>query len=95
MEWKSDVWWVLALGGPYDPEDFEARETARVRLRQELLLKAIVPDEYVWVWDDYDRAQLVLRTYGDGESAGAYAAFLSGRGIEVRVRRAFDEDEDA
>jgi hypothetical protein len=87
-------WWVLAVGGPYDPGDFEAREAARVRLRQELLLMAIVPDEYVWVWDEEDRAQLVVRTFGDEGMAEAYAAYLSGRGVSVRVRRAFGEDAD-
>ena len=36
-------WWVLAVGGPYDAEDFDQRDAARTRLRQELLLVAIVP----------------------------------------------------
>ncbi|UJX40802.1 hypothetical protein K9F62_19265 [Desulfovibrio sp. JY] len=88
----ADGWWVLALGGAYDPDDFGAREVARVRLRQELLLLAIVPDEYVWVWDEIDRAQLVVWAFADAASAEAYAAYLSGRGVEVRVRRAFGED---
>ncbi len=79
-------WWVLAVGGPYDPEDFDQREAARVRLRQELLLLAIVPDAYVWVWDEQDRAQLVLRECATLADAEAYAAYLSGRGIETRVR---------
>lgn len=80
-------WWVLALGGPYDPEDFDQREAVRVRLRQELLLLAIVPDEYVWVWDETDRAQLVLRVCPTRAAAEAYAAYLTGRGVEVRVCR--------
>ncbi|MYL83085.1 hypothetical protein GTA51_08040 [Desulfovibrio aerotolerans] len=78
-------WWVLAVGGPYDANDFDQRERARTRLRQELLLLAIVPDEYVWVWDETDMAQLVLRSFGDRESAAAYAAYLSGRGVTARV----------
>jgi hypothetical protein len=81
------VWWVLAVGGPYDSDKVEQRETARTRLRQEFLLAAIVPDEYVWVWDETDRAQFVLRTFPDRASAEDYAAYLSGRGLSVRVRQ--------
>ncbi|HCR13587.1 hypothetical protein [Solidesulfovibrio alcoholivorans] len=84
-------WWVLALGGPYDPGDFEQRDAARTRLRQELLLVAIVPDAYVWVWDETDRAQLVLRTFARREAAEDYAAYLSGRGVTARVRQVFGE----
>lgn len=84
-------WWVLALGGPYDPDDFEQREAVRVRLRQELLLLAIVPDEYVWVWDEEDRTQLVLRVYPTQSEAEAYAAYMTGRGVEVRVCRVMRE----
>ncbi|WP_428568942.1 MAG: hypothetical protein ACP59X_10265 [Solidesulfovibrio sp. DCME] len=87
----DEAYWVLAVGGPYDPGDFERRELARVRLRQELLLKAIVPEEYVWVWDETDRAQLVLRTFARLEQAEAYGAYLSGRGLTVCVRRAFGD----
>ena len=78
-------WWVLAVGGPYDANDFDQRERARTRLRQELLLLAIVPDEYVWVWDETDMAQLVLRCYSDREGAEDYAAYLSGRGVTARM----------
>lgn len=89
-------WWVLAVGGPYDAEDFDQRERARTRLRQELLLLAIVPDEYVWVWDETDTAQLVLRSFGDREAAESYAAYLSGRGVTARATPVVtDPDEDA
>jgi hypothetical protein len=87
-------WWVLAVGGPYDPEDFDQRDAARTRLRQELLLVAIVPDAYVWVWDETDRAQLVLRTFARREAAEDYAAYLSGRGVTARVRQVFGEGVD-
>jgi len=39
---------LVALGGVYDPENFDQRETVRTRLRQVLLLVAIVPEVYVW-----------------------------------------------
>ena len=84
-------WWVLAVGGPYAADDFEQRERSRTRLRQELLLLAIVPDAYVWVWDETDTAQLVLRSFGDREAAESYAAYLSGRGVVVRVTPIMDE----
>ena len=84
--------WVVALGGVYDPENFDQRETVRTRLRQELLLVAIVPDVYVWVWDENGRCQLVLREFSDRQVADAYAAALSGRGLEVRVRGAMPEE---
>ena len=86
-------WWVLAVGGPYAAEDFEQRERARTRLRQELLLLAIVPDEYVWVWDETDMAQLVLRGFSDREGAEDYAAYLSGRGVTARVTPATAEPD--
>ena len=89
-------WWVLAVGGPYDAGDFNQRERARTRLRQELLLLAIVPDDYVWVWDETDTAQLVLRSFGEYEAAGSYAAYLSGRGVTARVTPIMDDPtEDA
>ena len=80
-------WWVLAVGGPFDADDFDQREAARTRLRQELLLMAIVPDEYVWVWDETNRAQLVLRVFERRGPAEDYAAYMSGRGVEIRVTR--------
>jgi len=80
-------WWVLAMGAPYDPGDFEQREVVRTRLRQELLLLAIVPDDYVWVWDEQERAQLVLRVFDTRDAADGYAAYMTGRGVEVRVTR--------
>lgn len=91
---SSPGWWVLAVGGPYDAERFEQRELARTRLRQELLLLAIVPDIHVWVWDEEDRAQLVLRTFDDRPSAEAYAAYMTGRGVMVRVRREMRDPPD-
>ena len=78
-------WWALAVGGPYDAHDFDQRERARTRLRQELLLLAIVPDAYVWVWDETNAAQLVLRRFDAREAAESYAAYLSGRGVASRV----------
>ena len=92
----DEGWWVLAVGGPYAADDFDQRERARTRLRQELLLLAIVPDEYVWVWDETDTAQLVLRTCDRREAAEEYAAYLSGRGVATRVTPvAAEPGEDA
>lgn len=85
MPERNAGWWALAVGGPYDAHDFDQRERARTRLRQELLLLAIVPDEYVWVWDETDMVQLVLRGFSDREGAEDYAAYLSGRGVTARV----------
>ncbi|WP_300155494.1 hypothetical protein [Solidesulfovibrio sp.] len=92
---RNGGWWVLAVGGPYDPEDFDQRDLARARLRQELLLQAIVPDEYVWIWDETDRAQFVLRTFPRRAAAEQYAAYLSGRGVTTRIRSAFGESGQA
>jgi len=92
-EFKAPLgWWVLAIGGPYDAGDFGQREAARTRLRQELLLMAIVPDLYLWVWDEEDQAQLVLRTFAERAAAEAYAAYMSGRGVAVRVCRETREE---
>jgi hypothetical protein len=87
-------WWVLAVGGPYDAHDFGQREAARTRLRQELLLMAIVPDVYEWVWDEEDMAQLVLKTFAIRDAAEDYAAYMTGRGVTVRVRRQMAEPRD-
>jgi hypothetical protein len=91
MSIEPPAWWVLAVGGPYDPDDFDQREAARTLLRQHLLLAAIVPDEYLWVWDETDRVQLVLRAFLDRPAADAYAAYMAGRGVEVRVREEMRE----
>jgi len=85
MPERNAGWWALAVGGPYDAHDFDQRERARTRLRQELLLLAIVPDAYVWVWDETNAAQLVLRSFDERTAAESYAAYLSGRGVTSRV----------
>ncbi len=80
-------WWVLACGEAFDPDDFEQREAARERLLDELQAKGVVLPEYIWVWDEQPRAQLVITSLPSEERAQRVAEHLRKKGLEIRVRR--------
>lgn len=80
-------WWVLACGDAFDPDDFEQREAARERLLDELQAKGVVLPEYIWVWDDHPRAQLVITSLPSEERAERVAEHLRKKGLDIRVRR--------
>lgn len=81
------AWVVLAMGESFNPDLFQQRETARERLRREVRNARIPLREYVWVWDEIDRAQLVLaRFHSQGEAKDCAQTFRS-RGLAVRVEK--------
>jgi len=80
-------WWVLAQGAVLDPEDFEARESARAELLGAVRANGVLVGENVWVWDESGRAQLVLATLPTRERALRVAERLRAKGLSVVVRR--------
>jgi hypothetical protein len=85
-------WWVLALGESFAGLSFEERDAARARLCEAVALRGIHLPQCLWVWDETDRAQLVLATVPSRELAGLLAERLGGRGLTVRIRRELPED---
>lgn len=85
-------WWVLAVGEPMDSHSFAQREHKRDCLRRELLQRTIKLSEYVWIWDETDKAQVVLRSFEHRDLAEAFAAAMERRGLRVRVVREWDAD---
>ena len=83
-------WWVLAVGAQLDEEDFGSRERARERLRLKLEKAGIRLPEYIWVWDDAGRAQVVLATLRNEDYAARIARRVELKGIETRVAREFE-----
>jgi hypothetical protein len=84
-------WVVLACGKPLDEASLERRDTVRDELRREVAEKGFVPREHVWVWDETNRAQLVLGTFESRDLAESYALSLQASGLCLRVIRDFDE----
>lgn len=88
-------WWVLALGDSFAGLSFEERDTARAKLCEAVAMRGIHLPQCLWVWDEMNRAQLVLATVPSRELASLMAARLSGRGLSVRIRRELPEKADA
>lgn len=86
-------WWVLAVGEPLDADSFEQRERMRDALRRELSQRSIPLAQHVWVWDETNRAQVVLRSFEHRELAEAFAAAMEKRGLRVRVAREWDSND--
>ncbi len=86
-------WWVLAVGDELRSDSLSLRDKAREQLRLEVTRLGLEIKEHIWIWDHTNRAQLVVRTFKDLESAQAYAAALEARGIHVRVAREWPQDE--
>jgi len=90
----SRGWWVLAVGDALDEDSLEQRECMREALRRELAEHSIRLGQYVWIWDETNRAQVVLRSFERRELAETFAAAMERRGIRVRVAREWDTDGD-
>lgn len=84
---RQPGWWVLAQGRKLDPADFEAREAAREDLLHAVLKAGVLLDENIWVWDETNRAQLVLATLPSQERALRVAERLREKGLNIAVRR--------
>lgn len=84
-------WWVLVLGEDLDPEDDAQRDAARENLRARAERAGIRPSEYVWVWDETDRAQLVAGLFATRAEAEARADALREEGLDILVAEAFSD----
>ncbi|WP_243547288.1 hypothetical protein [Pseudodesulfovibrio tunisiensis] len=86
-EVRPQGWWVVAIGAELDANSFEQREQARESLRTRVEAAGVMISEYVWVWDEYGQAQLVISTLPTRERAERLAARLRTKGLDVRVLR--------
>ncbi|MDK2956134.1 MAG: hypothetical protein PWQ57_1630 [Desulfovibrionales bacterium] len=82
---QAPSWWLLAVGDHVDATSLEARDQARERLRSQVLDAGLQLQEFVWVWDETDRAQLVVTTLPTRERAERVAERLRQRGLDIRV----------
>ncbi len=89
-EIRSKGWWVMACGERFGSAPIELRDSARERLRKIVERKGILLAEHLWVWDETDRAQLVLATLPTEVRAEKVAETLRMKGLEVRVKRESD-----
>jgi hypothetical protein len=78
-------WWVLVCGAHLDAEDFDQREAAREDLRLTLSAHGISLREHIWVWDETDRAQVVVGQHASIRKAKRHADDLGRFGLEVRI----------
>ncbi len=86
-------WWVLAVGARLDHGSLELRDRSRDNLRRELEQRGIRLKEYVWIWDETNRAQVLLRSFGSRDLAEAFAGAMEMRGLRVRICREWDSDK--
>jgi hypothetical protein len=82
---KGPGWWILAVGDPLDNASFEDRDQARDELRRQVEQAGLRLKEFVWVWDETDRAQVVVATLPSRDRAERVAERLRRRGLNVRV----------
>lgn len=82
---RPRMWWVLVMGASYNPLDYGQRMEAREGLRAQAAAKGFVPEEYVWVWDDSNRAQLVAGRYAKLSEAREMSDALSALGLTPRL----------
>ncbi len=87
---KTGKWWVLAVGDKFGEAGFEGRDLCRAELLHQVHGAGIRLDENVWVFDEDERAQLVLRTCDTRERAEAVAGELSATGLTLKVSKEFE-----
>ncbi|MES9997608.1 hypothetical protein [Desulfovibrio aminophilus] len=85
---QPEGWWVLAYGESFEGLSLEKRDEARARLREAVAGHGIMLPELVWVWDETNRAQLVLATMRSREMAVRLAERVGNKGLSVRIKRA-------
>lgn len=84
-------WWVLVRGEALDETDLAQRDAARDRLRRQAEAGGVRVDEYVWVWDETNTAQLVAGRFDDPDLAWSRARQLVARGLDARVVEALTD----
>lgn len=94
---RGRAWWVLLCGGALDADDFDQRERMREGLAEVARELGLVLSEHIWVWDDRNRAQLVVGRHATRELALEESGRLAeriralGRHVEVRVMEELEE----
>ena len=76
---------VLACGEPLQGLCFQDRDKAREKLRVRVAQCGLEYVEHHWVWDDTDRAQLLVTSRELEEDARRFKNFLEENGIEARI----------
>lgn len=88
---KTGKWWVLAVGDKFYESGLEGRDLCRARLLREVNGAGIFLDENVWVYDEDERAQLVVRVCDDEKSAGtAFDKLRSTTGLKLKISPEFE-----
>jgi len=84
-------WWVLGVGGPFGEGDLAARDRRREELRRRAAALGFAVLACEWVFDETNRAQIVLGRFRRRSQARAFALSVSVRGLSARVAPAFED----
>ena len=76
---------VLACGESFRNLCFEDRDKTRDNLRRRVAQCGLVYVEHHWIWDDTDRAQLLIVSREQREKAQKFKDFLEQNKIEARI----------
>lgn len=90
LERRSRGWWVMACGDEFGSAPIELRDAVRERLRKQVERRGVMLAEHLWVWDETNRAQLVLATLPTRVRAEKVAETLRTKGLEIRIKRESD-----
>ncbi len=77
--------YILICGESFKDLDFHQREEARNKLINILEKKGIRFVEYVWIWDDTDRVQLLFYKCKQLKEARYWLSFLIKNGFNIRI----------
>ena len=77
--------YILICGDSFKGLNFEQREQVRNRLRTRLLNKGIRLIEYVWIYDNTERAQLLFYECEHLKEARYWIRFLIKNGFNIRI----------
>lgn len=78
-------WWLLLCGQPLAPNNFCLREAARKELEDHAKDLGLADEEFTWVWDETNRAQLVVGHYPSLDKAQRALERETAR-LEARVQ---------
>jgi len=83
----SSEWWVLVCGRPLERDSQPQREASRNSLLREMARRHIHQAEHQWVWDETNRAQVVVARFACRDKAEACRRALTAVELEARVIR--------
>ncbi|WP_432737702.1 hypothetical protein [Maridesulfovibrio sp. FT414] len=87
---KTGKWWVLAVGEGFGEAGFEERDECRAELLRRVNAAGVFLDENVWVYDEDECAQLVLKTCESRESAEETVRGLGNTGLSLKITMEFE-----